>query len=106
MRYEVVMRGSGVPVGRCQNAICLAGPARNHSASPAIIAGALNREWQRGALSHDLTEKGRAGRTRELDGEVLPDQRSISRDHDDLEVARPRLKQSSTPRRLFHQHLA
>jgi len=51
----------------------------------------LDSEWKLRALPDNLAEKRRAGRTRELNIDVLPDQRRITRKHDDLEIARPRL---------------
>src|SRR3954466_2584371 len=53
---------------------------------------------------YDLTKESRAGRPRQLDRQILADQRCITRDHHDFESPRLRLKQPAAPRRLLDEN--
>ena len=98
-RYVVVMSGSRAPIAAPEPSAS-ATDSRNHLHHRASEPRRrpLNREGQCRALSHNLSKKGRAGGARELDRQILPNQSAISRDHDGLEIARPRLKQRTATR--------
>jgi hypothetical protein len=116
-RYAAVMSGSWAPIERCPILGCyrdtggiiprIAQSKRaDHSASGATKASELHRERKLCALAYHLSEKSRAGGPGEFDCEILPDQGNIARDHDDLEVSRPRLKQPASPCRFLDENFA